>query len=548
MPRKRRSSKGKTAGLSGDVSNTSPGSSEAVPAPSGGGGKSGSALSQSYPRPANEPMLGVEKTFTFADRQYGGRTANDDQVKVQARLIVESVVFSPFSVLETNDGTLPGYSDIISNEFWLSRLDGFMWDTLYQELIYKLESRDGQRFTPTSIDYPKIFGDYVNNYIILVANLIAAISFQKIAERDDAHRNIGRIGMANWTRSRLSSLLERVTSLPVPPAYHAIAVTLGTPLWNGVTQEPVYHPLPRLPVHWQAQRVAPVSSVETLFKLSPEPPLTQGGNTHTKGVFDPNNATSWQGWRDRCEQLEVWLTNAVTRLCGTSWSSKLNAVGWSTAWEGYREDWRIMRELFRIMKVPSSRMSYQDVSPLRNDPHMYDQIMYRGALLIDSEEEVSSTETYFPYSVPKPHDGQVHLRGYGSPTSAEFLGLGIATASYTPVANDAPVLTGGAMIPTGDRGDGTLHTNRTQRAINVDLSARIRSTGRDVDAVSNLAQSYLARHDWGHVIGSKDPSNDEVSEFVPRNAADYDVLVPIDDIYRNLYIWHANQWGVPHIA
>ena len=410
-------------------------------------------------------------------------------------------------------------------------------ENLYEEVVYMGEARDGFKQLPPTLKTSGFMIDYIQRYMLVVAKLVSLISLQQLATYDIVSRRIGLVGSA-VSRTKLKTALEIITSLPMYPAFHNLAVLMGTPIVPGTPTGPIL------------VRTFPFSfpNFSTFGDDADTVGLPSVLHHVIKGVGDSDTATT--------------LLDRTAKLHDSSWwndeySDIMNLIKATQRVDidgDHREDMLAMQGLLRILNVPTNYMSYPDVVPAIASPLLLDTHLNYG--LYAGHQDVSSgTDQRVLGPDANWTGGMVEMRypgAVGIPHMLGMFGSVFGTGGYHDIDEES---TGGYQFGIMGEGADAGSTDPTATDWKNQCQLMVRRIYREDTGVSDVwskvskdakeqdeFKNYpLAQHWWRDVAtaGSADP------DIHRDNAEDAVVFVPVEDFGYHFLRWFTSSLGVP---
>ena len=484
----------------------------------------------------NSPMLEMD------GRKYSGY--GDASPRVDLPLMV--VMPTTFNILgwrgvatkSDTDPTVPGgpLEDIPG----LARVRTIA-ENLYEEVVYMGEARDGFKQLPATLTTEDFLIRYIQRYMLIVAKLTMLISLQQLATYDIVARRIGLVG-STVARNKFRTALEAITSLPMYPVFHNLAVMMGTPIIPGTPTGPILI------------RTFPYSPADQ-WDFGDDDLLTGPNALHhvVKGVGSSDTATtlldntaklhdsSW--WND--EYADVMNLIRATQRVGLEDKSDTSKV---------RSDMIALQGLLRILKVPVNYMSYQDIRPAISNPILLETVLEHGAYV--GQKDVSGgTDSRVMGPAADWNNGMVEMRYPGGIGLPHILGM-FGTVFTSPGGTDIDERTkggyqfgivgeaqdAGSTDPSWEKykNHSQLMTRRIYRedAGVTDVWSKVDEDAKESDEFKNYP---LAQHWWRDVAtaGTADP------DIHRDDAADTVIFIPVEDFGWHYLKWFTTAIGVP---
>ena len=410
-------------------------------------------------------------------------------------------------------------------------------ENLYEEVVYMGEARDGFKQLPASLHSSGFLIDYITRYMLIVSKLVSLISLQQLATYDIVSRRLGLVGSA-VSRTKLKTALEIITSLPMFPVFHNLAVMMGTPIIPGTPTGPIL--------------------VRT-FPFSLPEHATFGDDDATHGISAVlHNKVKGLGSSDTAtDKLDVYAKLHDSSWWNNEYSDIMNLIKATQRvdiTEDPRDDMLALQGLLRILRVPVNYMSYQNVVPGIASPVLLDTILNYGAYV--GQKDVSGgtdqrvmgpdhnwtrgmVEMRYPGAVGLPH-----LLGMFGPvfTSGGATDIDELTVGGYQYGILAEAQHAGATDPTRTawKNSSQIMLRRIYRedAGVTDVWSKVDAEAKEKDEFQNYP---LAQHWWRDVAtaGSADPT------IHRDNAEDTVIFIPVEDFGYHYLKWFTTALGVP---
>ena len=410
-------------------------------------------------------------------------------------------------------------------------------NNLYEEVVYMGEARDGFKQLPATLHTEEFLIRYIQRYMLIVSKLVSLISLQQLATYDIVSRRVGLVG-STLARAKLKTAIETVTSLPMYPVFHNLAVLMGTPVIPGTPTGPIL------------VRTFPYSPADQWdFEDSDD---TKGliPNLHhvVKGVGSSDNATSLMDVYGKLHDSSWWNDEYSDILRLIQATQRVGIEG------NVRLDMLALQGLLRILRVPVNYMSYQDVKPAVANPTLVETILNYGAYT--GQQDVSGgTDQRIMGPDASWNNGMVEMRypgGIGLPHLLGFFGTVFTSGGY----HDVDELTSGGwqfgIVGEAADAGGTApkwqeFTNHSQLMLRriyredagvTDVWSKVDKDAKESDEFKNYP---LAQHWWRDVAtaGSADP------EIHRDKSSDTVIFIPEEDFGWHYLKWFTTAIGVP---
>ena len=192
------------------------------------------------------------------------------------------------------------------------------------------------------------------------------------------------------------------------------------------------------------------------------------------------------------------------------------------------------------------------VPSLNVDPDLYDRLLFRGPVGWDVDKATDDQFAFPSRAVGLPDDDHfIELRGTGQPSTMAYYGMDVPYVLQEYEAGKWVTL--GWNIPNTSTVDaaGKNFVSRCFLLSQRDGTFQQLTSNSDANAFreADLPFNWRLMHDWaGALCNPSDDPRGNLVGIAPTRAADYDALIPVADISRNLYIWTGMTLGVPFHA
>ena len=389
-----------------------------------------------------------------------------------------------------------------------------LWDDAYEQMVFLGEARDAYRHLPATLNDEKSFRDYVEIYMTALMILIDLISWQKLAVYDFAHRSVAQ--HANKiSRGRVDGLLRNLTSHPMLPAFHALAVWMATPVTSG-DEGIVYHP-----------QFLARDSVLDYWGIALNNSRRQRNGVSING---PNTDSAWTDAVAMVEQLLMVLDRSST---GTS-SNKITDV-------------RSIQGLFRMLGIQPNLTTWRDLVPIREDMSGLDQLLYRG--WIGGYDVITGGDKILGYPTETQFNGNIEMRGRGQPNPLVVAGMvNPVASSYARADEDVDGFTIGLQQfggPASTSGTAGAHSGvyRKVSSYNQEEGWYTGGTLLASGSTSVLDAPFLQHQYIRRLTDNSDTGVDvRVNDMV-----DWQFFMPIENVGIHYLKFIGDALGVPYV-
>ena len=415
-------------------------------------------------------------------------------------------------------------------------------NNLYEEVVYMGEARDGFKQLPATLTTDGFLIRYIQRYMLIVSKLVCLINLQQLATYDIVTRRIGLVG-STLARAKLKTALETITSLPMYPVFHNLAVMMGTPIIPGTPTGPtVVRTFPYSPAdQWDFEDNDADEGLIPNLKHVVKGVGSSDDATSLLDVYGKLHDSSW--WND--EYSDILRLIQATQRVGIKNKSDTDAV---------RSDMIALQGLLRILKVPVNYMTYTDVKPSVANPIMVDTVLNYGAYV--GQQDISGgTDQRIMGPDASWNNGMVEMRypgGIGLPHLLGFFGTVFSHGGYHDIDETS---TGGWQFGiVGEAADAGAtapkwqdYSNHSQLMLRriyredagvTDVWSKVDVDAKEQDEFKNYP---LAQHWWRDVAtaGSADPDihRDKSSDTV--------IFIPEEDFGWHFLKWFTTAIGVP---
>ena len=417
-------------------------------------------------------------------------------------------------------------------------------DNLYEEVVYMGEARDGFKQLPATLSTPGFLIRYIQRYMLVVSKLVTLINLQQLATYDIVARRIGLVG-STLSRAKLKTALETITSLPMYPVFHNLAVLMGTPIIPGTPTGPiVVRTFPYSPAdQWDFEDNNATEGLIANLKHIVKGVASSDDAGKLLDVYGKLHDSSW--WND--EYADILRLIQATQRVG------IEDKGTGRDYD-VRSDMIALQSLMRILKVPVNYMTYTDVKPSVSNPLMVDTVLNYGAYV--GQQDISGgNDKRIMGPDASWNNGMVEMRypgGIGLPHLLGFFGTTFTSGGQTDI--DETSKGGWQLGIVGEAADAGAtapgwqdYDNHCQLMLRriyredagvTDVWSKVDVDAKEQDEFKNYP---LAQHWWRDVAtaNSADPDihRDKSSDTV--------IFIPEEDFGWHFLKWFTTAIGVP---
>ena len=389
-----------------------------------------------------------------------------------------------------------------------------LWEDAYEQMVFLAEARDAYRHLPASLNDDKSLRDYVELYMTALIILIDLISWQKLAVYDFGHRAVSQYAN-KISRGRVDGLLRQLTSHPMLPAFHTLALWMATPVTAG-PESIVYHP------NFLAR-----DNLLDYWGIALNNTRRARAGLTTNG---PNTDSAWTDAIAMVEQILMVLDRSST---GTS-SNKITDI-------------RSIQGLFRMLGIQPHLTTWRDLLPIREDPTMLDQLLYRGT--IAGYASISTGDKILGYPTETQFNGNIEMRGQGQPNPLIVAGMANPVATSYARADEesdqfsiglqqyggAPNISGSSSLHVGAWRKGKVYTQEDGW-----IGATTIIVG---DSTLTLADPFLHHQYVKRLTDNIDTGVDvRVNDTV-----DWQFFMPLENVGIHYLKFIGDALGVPYV-
>ena len=415
-------------------------------------------------------------------------------------------------------------------------------NNLYEEVVYMGEARDGFKQLPAQLHNEEFLIRYIQRYMLIVSKLVMMISLQQLATYDIVARRIGLVS-STLARAKLKTAIETITSLPMYPVFHNLAVLMGTPIIPGTPTGPI------------VVRTFPYSPADQWDFGDDDATSGLIPNLHNivKGVGSSDNATTLMDVYGKLHDSS-WWSNEYADILRLIQATQRVGIKGGTGTDMVRDDMLALQGLLRILKVPVNYMTYGDVKPSVANPTLVDTVLNYGAY-VGQQDRTGKNDLRIMGPDASWNNGMVEMRypgGIGLPHILGFFGTVFTKGGY----HDIDELTDGGWQfgIVGEATDAGSTPPKWQEFKNhcqlmlrriyredagvTDVWSKVDEDAQESDEFKNYP---LAQHWWRDVAtaGSADP------EIHRDKSSDSVIFIPEEDFGWHYLKWFTTAIGVP---